>query len=218
MHRGRCRSRPARPGSPRCGPRRCRRRCRSAAAAGGAERNDRNARKVMAFHKGAHDARSLSPPDGVAEIKGGDAVERDVACDPGTCVGGILLHGGAGRTVIIIEILRRIRLGRDKIHKLCAGEGRDLLGDTLCSAGAGEDDDHALVFLCGLCGRFFNGCLCGCRLRRLCGRGGSCLCRGGSWGGCRLRRGAAAACGSKRQSKQKKYCGQFCFHSILLPS
>ena len=47
-----------------------------AAAAGGAEGNDGDTGKIMALHEGAHDARSLSPPDGVTEVERGDAVLR----------------------------------------------------------------------------------------------------------------------------------------------
>ena len=111
-----------------------------AAAAGSAERNNRDAGEVMALHKGAHNARGLSPPDGITEVESRDAVEGNVVCNLRTGVGRVLLHGGPGRAVIVVQILRRVGLGRNEVHKLRAGEGRDLLGDALCGAGAGKDN------------------------------------------------------------------------------
>ena len=70
-----------------------------AAAAGGAEGNDRNPVKAVLLHKGIQDARLFAPPDRKSQIEGGVA-----------CKGNVLAADGRTYVFVILLLVERLLL------------------------------------------------------------------------------------------------------------
>ena len=108
----------------------------------------------MTLHKGAQDTRRLTPPDGIAEIHGGIAVQGDLICELRSCVRRVLLHGGAGRAVVIVQILCRIGLSRNDFRQVASRQSSDPLRHAPGCPSGGEIH-HQDGALCFGYGRFF---------------------------------------------------------------
>ena len=77
-----------------------------AAAGGGAKGNQRDARKVIALHKGIHDPGLFAKPDGIADKGPGVAGQgQRLASELGTSVLVVLLPGGAAAVIAPVQVV-----------------------------------------------------------------------------------------------------------------
>lgn len=106
-----------------------------AAAAGGAEGDHGKAREIVRFHVGAQYARFLAPPDGTADADGGITGQvNTLAANFGAGIGMILLSGGPGAAVAVVQILFGIGHGGHNLIEIRAGHVRQLLSNALRGA------------------------------------------------------------------------------------